>query len=179
MEEPFFLELADNEWEPQGIDHDRQIARAIVFDERQQLYFARISRDDAFGRATLIETSGGGVEPGESLEEAIHRELLEELGVQVEIVCALGLVSDYYNLIRRHNLNHYFLCRVLSFGASHRTPEEVRDFHLSTLRLDYTHAVQEYRRCASTKLGRLLAQRELPVLQHAQRILEQMAENDI
>ena len=40
------------------------------------------------------------------------RELKEELGADVEVVCKIGVVSDYYNLIHRHNINNYFLCRV-------------------------------------------------------------------
>ena len=46
-------------------------ARAIVFDDAGYFYFVRAERDDDFGRATLIETSGGGVEAGEDLDSAI------------------------------------------------------------------------------------------------------------
>lgn len=107
------LSFQDTEWPNKGITHDRLIARAIVFDDEGHFYFVRVERDDDFGRATLIETAGGGVESGEDLEAAVHRELKEELGVQVAIIKKLGLVSDYYNLVHRHNLNHYFLCRIV------------------------------------------------------------------
>ena len=166
-QEELRLELRDTEWPFTYTDHDRPIVRAIVYDDAGLLYFVRVTRDDHFGKATLIETSGGGVEPGEDLEAAIRRELREELGARVEIVRPLGLVSDYYNLIHRHNLNHYYLCRVLSFGEKHLTRDEVEDFHLSTLRLTCAQAEAEYLRCANTPLGRLLAQRELPVLRRA------------
>ena len=66
----------------------------------------RANRDDDFGKATLIETAGGGVEAGEDLDTAIRRELKEELGADVEILCKIGVVSDYYNLINRHNVNN-------------------------------------------------------------------------
>lgn len=55
------IELQDKEWEFDYIDHDRNIARAIVYDDKQQFYFVRAERDDGFGKATLIETAGGGV----------------------------------------------------------------------------------------------------------------------
>ena len=167
------LELRDDQWPYTYTDHDRQIVRAMVTDGAGWFYFVRARRDDEFGKAVLIESSGGGVEPGEDLETAIRRELREELGAEVEILCPLGLVSDYYNLIHRHNLNHYFLCRVLSFGERHLTRDEVEDFHLSTLKLGYEEAVREYELRACTPLGRLLAARELPVLRRAKELLEE------
>lgn len=168
---PLNLELNDDEWERDYIDHDRQIVRAVVFDDEHHFYFVRAFRDDDFGKAALIETSGGGVEPEEDFTDAIRRELMEELGATVDIVCELGMVSDYYNLIHRHNINHYFLCKAVSFGENHLTREEINDFHLSTLKMSYQEAVCEYQRCAETKIGRLIARRELPVLQHARKII--------
>ena len=169
--EPFWIELRDTEWPDRGADHDRLVVRAVVFDDAGRFWFVRAKRDDDFGRATLIETSGGGVEAGESLEAAIRRELREELGARVELLCELGVVSDYYNLIRRHNLNHYFLCRALSFGERQLTRDEIEDFHLSTLRLSYDEALREYEARACTPLGRLIARRELPVLRRAGALL--------
>ncbi len=166
-----YLELRDNEWPFTYTDHDRQIARAIVFDDHGYLYFTRATRDDQFGKATLIETSGGGVEKGEDLLSAIHRELREELGAEVEVVAKIGVVSDYYNLIHRHNVNHYYLCRATSFGEKHLMPDEIERFHLSTLRLTFDEAEAEYERRACTPIGRLIADRELPVLKRAREIL--------
>ena len=165
------LELEDREFPFSYTDHDREIVRAIVFDEEKNFYFVRIHRDDSFGKATLIETSGGGVEKGENLEEAIKRELKEELGAEVEILREIGIVSDYYNLIHRHNMNHYFLCKVRAFGEMNLMPYEIRDFHMETLKLSYEEAIKEYEKCSNTKLGRLIAQREVPVLEEAERML--------
>ena len=169
--EELYLELKDEEWPFEYTDHDRQIVRAVVFDDDKNFYFVRANRDDDFGAATLIETSGGGVEEGEDLQEAIHRELKEELGIESEIICKIGVVSDYYNLIHRHNINNYFLCRAVSFGDKHLTPEEIKDFHLSTLKVTYDEAVEEYEKRRESRLGRLVCNRELPVLKKAKEIL--------
>lgn len=165
------LQLKDTEWPLEYIDHDRKIVRAIVFDDQENYYFVRAKRDDDFGKATLIETSGGGVEAGEDLETALKRELKEELGAEVEIMHKIGIVSDYYNLIHRHNINNYYLCKVTSFGEKHLTKDEIEDFHLSTLRLSYRDAEKEYQKCAETKIGKLIADRELPVLRRAKVLL--------
>ena len=167
------LHLQDEEWPLEYTDHDREIVRAIVFDDEGFFYFVRAERDDDFGRATLIETSGGGVEKGEDLFAAIRRELKEELGANVEILCKIGVVSDYYNLIHRHNINNYYLCKVTAFGEKSLMQDEIEEFHLSTLQLTYEEAIREYERCSCTKIGRLVANRELPILQQAKTILEE------
>ena len=166
------LQLKDTEWPLEYIDHDRKIVRAIVFDDQENYYFVRAKRDDDFGKATLIETSGGGVEAGEDLETALKRELKEELGAEGEIMHKIGIVSDYYNLIHRHNINNYYLCKVTSFGEKHLTPDEINEFHLSTLKLSYDEALREYNRCANTRIGKLIAARELPILKQAKDLLD-------
>lgn len=166
------LSLQDDQWAYEYTDHQRQIARAIVVDEDGWFYFIRAQRDDAFGNCALIETSGGGVEDGEKLTDAIRRELKEELGAETEILCKIGVVEDDYNLIHRHNVNHYFLCRALAFGEKHLTEQEKTQFRLTTLKLRYEDAVREYEACANTKLGKLLYRRELPILQRAQELLK-------
>lgn len=171
MESALYIELQDTEWKYEYTDHDRQIVRAIVYDDEGFLYFVRAQRNDDFGCATLIETSGGGVENGEELSDAIRRELREELGAEVELIQKLGVVSDYYNLIHRHNMNHYYLCRALSFGEKSLMPDEIEDFHLSTLRLRYEDAIAEYEKRSDTKIGRLIARRELPILRRANEFL--------
>ena len=46
----------------------------IVYDEKEQFYFVRAERDDDFGKATLIETAGGGVEEGEDLTDEMYNQ---------------------------------------------------------------------------------------------------------
>lgn len=104
------IHLEDNEWPFEFTDHDRQIARAIVVDDFGYFYFVRVERNDDFGRATLIETSGGGVEDGEELHPAILRELKEELGVEAEIICEIGVVDADSRFVE--------ICDTLSIGAS-------------------------------------------------------------
>jgi 8-oxo-dGTP pyrophosphatase MutT (NUDIX family) len=99
MNKEIKIHLKDEEWPFEYVDHRREIVRAIVFDDFGYFYFVRAERNDDFGEATIIETAGGGVETGEELTIAVKRELKEELGVDIEILCKLGVVEDYYNLI--------------------------------------------------------------------------------
>ena len=84
----------------------------------------------------------------------------------------IGVVSDYYNLIHRHNINNYFLCKIKSFCDKNLTQEEIEEFHLSTLKMTYQEAISEYEKRRETKLGRLIANRELPVLLIAKEMME-------
>ena len=171
-EKELLISLSDDQWPYEYIDHDRTVERAIVYDEEENFYFIRAHRNDIFGDVTIIETSGGGVESGEDLTATIVRELKEELGATVEVVCKIGVVSDYYNLIHRHNINNYFLCKVISFGEKSLTTDEIECFHLSTLKLSYQQAIDEYNNKAVSKLGKLLYNREMPILLKAKEIIE-------
>lgn len=166
------IELKDDQWSFTGVSHDRSVARAMVIDEAGVFYFMRVPRDDIFGCVTVMETAGGGVEEGETPEEAVLREVREELGAQVEVLCKVGVVSDYYNLIQRHNVNHYFLCRVKAFGERQLTQAEREDFHLEVMRVSYDEAMTHYQQQRESALGKLICARELPVLEAAHEWLQ-------
>jgi hypothetical protein len=51
-------------------------------------------------------------------------------------------------------------------------PDEIAEFHLSTLKLTYEEALAEYARCAESRIGRLIANRELPILRRAKELLD-------
>lgn len=159
------LHLEDTEWEFTYTDHVRDIVRAIVVDDDGFFYFVRADRDDIFGKAIVIETSGGGVEKGEDLESAIKRELREELGAVVEVIRKIGVVEDYYNLIHRQNVNNYYLCKVKSFIDKELTDDERDLYHLTTLKLTYEEALSEYEKCRDSMLGRIIGNREVPILE--------------
>lgn len=178
-DEEWVLNLEDNEWPKTTIDHDRKIVRAIVIDDDGYFYYVSVNRDDEFGKAMLIETAGGGMEAGKDPDTAIMRELKEELGAEADIICRIGVVSDYYNLIHRHNINQYYLCRAVSFGEKHLTRQETEDFHLATLKLKYSDALAEYEKCSCSRLGRLLANREISVLQKAGDIIQSGSKDHI
>ncbi len=167
-----YIKLQDRQYPYTYIDHDRNIVRAIVYDNDGLFYFIRANRDDIFGKATMIETSGGGVEENEDLISALKRELKEELGIEVEIISKIGVVSDYYNTLHRHNISNYYLCKVIAFGDNNLTDDEKNVFHISTLKLTYEEAIEEYKRCSNTKIGRLVANRELPIIYKAKEMID-------
>ncbi len=141
----------------------RRVARAFVFEDGR-LFIHLIRRDDLFGKATYPETPGGGVKPGESYEEAIFRECLEELGQEVEVLCYLGEVEDEYALIGRKNLNRFFLCRAKGKPVERHLVSKGDSLIAETLFLTLEEAIRLYESNASTPIYELVKRRELPFL---------------
>ena len=70
------------------------------------------------------------------------------------------------------------ICNIFEYDDSNRSnhglsEDEVKDYFKSDQEdaLTYDEAVQEYRRLSCTPIGRLIAARELPVLERAKEIL--------
>ena len=155
INEPFCYELEDDSFD---LDlskpiHERVVVRAIC-KVKDKYAFVHISRDDDFGKLDYLETSGGGVEDGEDLEEALKRELREELGYIIKPIKYLGVIKDYYNLINRRNINHYFLVEAID-------EVETSSGHIRLKREGQEEAIKVYEQIKNTKLGRLVYRREI------------------
>lgn len=165
------LFLKDNEFENIGTTHTRSIARAVVLDGNKVLIL-KIKRNDEFGDATYLETSGGGIDEGETPEIAVVREIGEELGKKVEIITKLGIIDDYYNKIKRHNVNHYFLVKVVGEGHIHHVSAG-DDLIDSILALDIEDILNEYKKPREEKIKRIVYNREEPIFIEAYRYMKE------
>ena len=164
------LRLNDDQYPYHGFEHIRQVARGIVLDEDGKVLIHLIHRNDQFGDQIYYETPGGGVDEGETYEDAVMRECEEELGAEIEIIGYLGEVIDAYNLIKRQNINRFFLCKIKGKKAKHY--ESAGDLLIQkTVRLDLDEAIALYEAMDKTLVSGLVRQRELPFLKEAKRIL--------
>ncbi len=82
----------------------RVCCRGIIVDENTVLLMYR-EKKTSKGIQKYYTYPGGGLEPNETLEECVKREIQEEFSLEVEILKHLKTV-EY-----PENITHYFACR--------------------------------------------------------------------
>lgn len=105
--------INENSFEPQDYSI-RKVVRSLILDETETkiLFFGSM----------LV---GGGVEDGESDEEAIARETMEEVGAKVEIIKPLGEVIAYRDYLKKKYVINGYLCKIIGeLGESTTTDLE-------------------------------------------------------
>jgi mutator protein MutT len=78
------------------VDQPEEIAvgvAGIILDGERILIARRSEHDHLAGR---WEFPGGGIERGEFFDEALRREIREELGIEISVECLVGAVSHLY-----------------------------------------------------------------------------------
>jgi ADP-ribose pyrophosphatase YjhB (NUDIX family) len=110
---------------------------AIVVSDRGILL---VKRDKEPARG-LWSIPGGAVEVGERQEEALFREILEETGVEVEVLELAGtadiILYDDGGGIEFHYLLNHFVCKALTENTKPESPEaDVEWFHPDSLPTD-------------------------------------------
>lgn len=164
------LFFEDDQYPSNGYNHTRVIARAIVLDKDNLILINKVKRDDMFGNYTYLETPGGGVDNGETIEEGLKRELEEELGVTVEIIEKLGIVTDFYNLLKRKNINHYYLVKVINHVKIHH--ESLGDSLIASIeKMSLEELIKHYDIEPDKEIISLVKKRELPILKEAGKYL--------
>ncbi len=166
------IALIDNEYPFTYIDHTRVVVRAFLEVNDNIFLFHHLLADDIFGHRDYYESVGGGVEKKESLESALKRECLEETGYEIEIVKKIGVVLDYYNLIHQKNINHYFYVKGLKKVQERCISSEGDKLIASTEYFSLKAAKSLYLAKAKEPLARLVANREVPMIEELERLLK-------
>lgn len=123
------------------------VAAGLLVDDDRVLVARRRDGDHLAGQ---WEFPGGKVRPGESIEDALARELHEELGVRTEPGARWGTVRHRYP--EREVLIHFLFARIVDGTPHPHAADEIRWARPDEmLRLPFPHAdrplVDELVRC--------------------------------
>ena len=155
----------DNIYPFNGIKEERKIVRCVLLDNDEKVVLELMERNDIFSYSKYLETPGGGLNKEESFYDGLKREIKEELGYEIEIISELDVVEDYYNLLYRKNINHYFLAKIVAKCDKHLEELE-KEIIRGEIHLSFDDAINKIKENIGG-VGKLVLQRELPILELA------------
>jgi len=94
-----------------GIDHIGVGVGAIISDRDNRVFLAKRGKE-ARNESGKWEFPGGSVEFGETLEHALGRELMEEYGIEIEVLSLLDVVNHIIPDEKQHWVSPSFICRI-------------------------------------------------------------------
>jgi len=89
--------------------HEKSVrtgARAILFDDDNEVALVYETAYDHY------KLPGGCVEPGETLEQALRREIAEEIGASIRGIKYLGVVKSHLATYNEDCNQHYFTAKI-------------------------------------------------------------------
>ena len=137
-------------------------AKAVIVKDGKALVITRSSKEMQNGEFDYIEVvdlPGGIIEPGEKVEEGLRREVMEEVGLEVNVIKPI-MVADHFGS-GLHIVGILFLCLYKSgeirLGPEHDEyywvdVDELRNMDSSSWAVKRVElALEEYRRICTLK----------------------------
>lgn len=100
-----------------GVDYIGVGVGALIVDTQRRLFLSRRGLNSRNERG-LWEFPGGSVEFGETLAEALRREMREEYGIEIEVGELLDVVDHILAEEKQHWVSPTYICRIIS-GEPH------------------------------------------------------------
>ena len=116
----------------------------IINDNNETLLLKRTSKSR--NEAGFWSKPGGGVELGEKVEDALKREIKEELGVDIKIIKPLGFTDHIIKSENQHWVAFSYLAKIESGVPMNLEPEkheEIRWFKFNNLPENITQTTIE------------------------------------
>lgn len=137
----------------------RKSARAILLNAENEIAIQYLANHN------FHKLPGGGVDPGETVVEALAREIQEEVGCTLNIIKEIGMVVEYR---KEHTLLHMSFCYLAQvigpIMESHLEEAEIAE-GMSTLWMSPEEAIRKMETdVPNTYQGKFILQRELAFL---------------
>jgi 8-oxo-dGTP diphosphatase len=107
-----------------GRDYPERPAAFAVVERDGRIALVRVTFEDGGGRTDL---PGGGIDPGESAEQAAVRECGEEAGLVIEVVAAITRADHYFVNEKDHAVNTrgtFFAARLAGEDPTLKTEDD-------------------------------------------------------
>ncbi len=148
------------------ITQKREASRAVVFDAEGKVALLHVTKKN------YHKLPGGGIDEGESIEAALERELLEEIGCKVGSVKELGVVEEFRGKFDLHQTSCCFVSDVLGEkGTAHLEQGEIDDgFEQIWMPLEEAIKTLESERTVEDYEGKFIVLRDVTFLKEAHRL---------
>ena len=142
---------------------ERRASRAVVFDKDGKVALLHAVKKH------FHKLPGGGIEEGESIQEALRREASEEIGCEIENVRELGIVEEFRGRFSVHQLSYCFLADLSGEkGTTHLEPDEIADgFETTWMNLEEAIVTLEREAPVEDYEGKFIQKRDLTLLKLA------------
>jgi len=98
----------------------REASRGIVFDEDSKIPLLFVSKEN------YHKLPGGGIEAGETKEDACKREVLEETGCTIDIVKEVGYITEFRSYTDYFDQTSYcYIGKITNKGIPHLEQGEI------------------------------------------------------
>jgi ADP-ribose pyrophosphatase YjhB (NUDIX family) len=161
-------DVSPNKNNPNNDDYShRQAVRAVVVDDSGQIALLKV------GKQNHHKLPGGGIENGELLQQALCRELLEEIGCRVKITAEVGEVVEYRDKWKMRQTSQCFLGQKIGEqSTSTFTEEELENGADVVWALDIDNAINTLENDKPEDYdGRFIKERDLTLLKAAKQLL--------
>lgn len=115
---------------------NRKAARAVVFDKDNNVGILHASKNNYY------KLPGGGIEGSETIEEALERECLEEIGCKVIKKGEVGRIIEYRNKIGVKQESYCYIAEVDGEKGNANLEQDEIDEGFRTLWVDIYKAIE-------------------------------------
>ncbi len=129
----------------QGIDYIGIGCGALIINENNETLLLKRT-DKSRNQAGFWSKPGGGVEFGEKVEDAVRREVKEELGIDIELTKFLGFTNQIIKDESQHWIAFNYLAKIIKGQPQNLEPEkheEIKWFKFSDLPEKITQTTTE------------------------------------
>ena len=145
----------------------RRAARAVILNDKNEVSLQHVAKYNYY------KLPGGGIERGETITEALKREVLEEVGVEIEMGAEIGMVVEYRNEFDTLQFSYVYLARVMGgSGIPSYEESEIEEGYVPMwVSIDEAIALVNDNR-TDNYAGKFIVTRDLAILKKAKQILK-------